>query len=217
MHRAQMNPGPPWPGSGTASGLTGGADAGVTTVLPPVGAEPAPASPLPGAVTGRRRADLPLMILPSPPTEEEKYWYLGQQNRWFLWAGVAAGLLVLISLVKFALNHPITWVFLAPVLLRVVTTAVGLITSSRRRRVSLASHRDKVGSWRPGMYPSVDVFLPSCGEDLQVLANTYWHVSQLQWPGQLIVHVLDDSARGEVAELAAGYGSCITPVPTGAG
>jgi cellulose synthase/poly-beta-1,6-N-acetylglucosamine synthase-like glycosyltransferase len=175
-------------------------------VLAPVTAEPAAGSALPREIPGERRADLPLLILPTPPTEEEKYWYLGQQNRWFLWAGVAAGLLVLLSLIKFALDHPATWAFLGLVLLRVVTTAVGLGTSSRRRRVTLDGHLEKVGSWQPKVHPSVDVFLPSAGEDLQVLANTYWHVSRMQWPGRLTVHVLDDSARAEVADLAAGYG-----------
>ena len=36
-----------------------------------------------------------VFVLPSPPTDEEKYWYLGGQKRWFLWAGTAAGALVL--------------------------------------------------------------------------------------------------------------------------
>ncbi|WP_170149077.1 glycosyltransferase family 2 protein [Geodermatophilus normandii] len=149
---------------------------------------------------------MPLLILPTPPTEEEKYWYLGHQNRWFLWAAVAAGVLVLASLVEFALSHPVTWIFLALVVLRVVTTAVGLGTSSRRRRVTYSSHVEKVGNWQPDVYPSVDVFLPSAGEDVQVLANTYWHVARMEWPGRLVVHVLDDSGRDEVAQLAAGYG-----------
>ena len=147
-----------------------------------------------------------VLVLPAPPTDEEKYWYFGAQNRWFLWAGTGAGLLVLASLVRFALDRPITWAFLGLVLLRVVTTAVGVITSSRRRRVDGIDHDARVLTWQPEELPSVDVFLPSAGEELDVLANTYFHVSRLEWEGPLEVHVLDDSARPEVADLAAGYG-----------
>jgi cellulose synthase (UDP-forming) len=88
----------------------------------------------------------------------------------------------------------------------VVTTAVGVITSSRRRRVDGIDHEARVLTWQPEVLPSVDVFLPSAGEELDVLANTYFHVSQLEWEGPLEVHVHDDSARPEVADLAAGYG-----------
>jgi hypothetical protein len=54
--------------------------------------------------------------------------------------------------------------------------------------------------------PSIDVFLPSAGEDLAVLANTYYHVSRLEWAGEITVYVLDDSARDVVRDLAWDYG-----------
>jgi hypothetical protein len=174
-----------------------------TTRLDPVaiGWEEEPAPPAASPERARR-----VLVLPSPPTDEEKYWYLGAQNRWFLWVGAATGLLVLASLVRFAFERPITWAFLALVFLRVVTSAVGLVTSSRRRREDALDHEGRVVTWQPLVYPSVDVFLPSAGEELEVLANTYLHISRLQWPGRLVVHVLDDSGRQDVADLAAGYG-----------
>jgi cellulose synthase/poly-beta-1,6-N-acetylglucosamine synthase-like glycosyltransferase len=177
-----------------------GSDA--TVVLPPV----PDGFPEPVGAARPQRLARSVFVLPSPPTDEEKYWYLGAQNRWFLWAGAATGLLVLVSLVRFAADHPVTWAFLGLVALRLVTTAVGLITSSRRRRGDGLDHETRVLTWQPATHPSVDVFLPSAGEGLDVLANTYYHVSRMQWPGQLTVHVLDDSARSEVADLAAGYG-----------
>jgi hypothetical protein len=163
-----------------------------------------PDFPQPVAPSRDRRR--PVLVLPHPPTEDEKYWYLGAQNRWFLWVGAAGGVLVLSSLVRFALDHPVTWVFLGLVLLRVVTSAVGLASASRRRRLDLLDHDNRVLTWNPDRLPSVDVFLPSAGEDVEILNNTFHHVARLQWPGDLQVHVLDDSARAEVAELAAAYG-----------
>jgi cellulose synthase (UDP-forming) len=84
----------------------------------------------------------------------------------------------------------------------IVSIAVGL----RRRRVSRKSHDRLVAIWSLDVYPTVDVFLPSCGEDLPILANAYSAVAGLKYPGQVTVYVLDDSARSEVRELAGTYG-----------
>jgi len=67
-------------------------------------------------------------------------------------------------------------------------------------------HEARVDAWQPRSLPSVDVFLPSAGEDLAVLRNTYAHVARLQWPGRLTVHVLDDSGRDAVKMLAKTHG-----------
>jgi cellulose synthase (UDP-forming) len=57
-----------------------------------------------------------------------------------------------------------------------------------------------------GRYPSVDVFLPTYGEGLDVLGNTYTFVAAMQWPGELNVYVLDDGGRDSVRELASEFG-----------
>ena len=53
---------------------------------------------------------------------------------------------------------------------------------------------------------TVDVFLPSCGEPLAVLDNTFRYVSTMDWRGPKTVYVLDDSARETVRDLADQYG-----------
>ena len=64
-----------------------------------------------------------------------------------------------------------------------------------------------------GPVPSIDVFLPTYGEDVAVLRNTYTHVKAMEWAGRVEVHVLDDGDRGEVRDLAAQFGfdyaSCV--------
>jgi cellulose synthase/poly-beta-1,6-N-acetylglucosamine synthase-like glycosyltransferase len=64
----------------------------------------------------------------------------------------------------------------------------------------------RVDLYEPGTFPSIDVFLPSCGEDVDVLNNTYRYVARLEWSGELHMHVLDDSDRPEVRTLAHRYG-----------
>ena len=50
------------------------------------------------------------------------------------------------------------------------------------------------------------MFLPSCGESIELLDNTFRCVSGMRWHGTKTVYVLDDSAREEVRALAARYG-----------
>jgi cellulose synthase/poly-beta-1,6-N-acetylglucosamine synthase-like glycosyltransferase len=50
------------------------------------------------------------------------------------------------------------------------------------------------------------VFLPTAGEPIEVLENTYRFVARLDWPAEVRVWVLDDADRPEVAELAASRG-----------
>ncbi len=71
-------------------------------------------------------------------------------------------------------------------------------------RLTLAEHQAIVSSYR-AQGETVDVFLPSCGEPLAMLNNTFQYVSKLQWSGSKTVYVLDDSARVSVRDLADRY------------
>ena len=164
------------------------------------------------APSGRRRAEPPVPqhnpLSVTAPDDDEVYEYLGPQMRWIQLVLIAAFVLVAVSLVAFATTH----VWLTPVLFILVLNVIGntfsLLTGMNKRRVTWASHQERVTSWNPhdGRYPSVDVFLPTCGESLEILRNTYQHVVELNWPGQLSVYVLDDAAREEVHDLAASFG-----------
>ncbi|GIG28897.1 glycosyltransferase family 2 protein [Cellulomonas marina] len=144
--------------------------------------------------------------LPSPPTDAERTWYLGRQHRWLLVLQSVSFLLIAVSATQFSVADQRLLLFLVPLSLFGVTMAVSFVSGSRRRRVSLASHEALVRSWSPAVVPSVDVFLPTAGEPLDVLANTYRHVAALVWDGPLRVLVLDDAARPEVRTLAEAHG-----------
>lgn len=117
-----------------------------------------------------------------------------------------AFVLVMCSLSLFSLSHRVLYVFLLPTLLYVATMLVSGLNSFRGSTVTESAHRDKVANWLPDYFSSVDVFLPSAGEPIDVLRNTYSHVKRLSWPGTLRVYVLDDSGRPEVAALAREHG-----------
>ncbi|MDQ1665449.1 MAG: hypothetical protein QOH75_1480 [Actinomycetota bacterium] len=188
----------------------------MTDTLPPVAVRtadrrhstPVDTAPLPRKAT---HADptlllVPDALLPAPPTDAERDLYLGPQWRWVTPLSFVGYVLIMISICFFIARHPWSALLLVPVTVTTIGSVVSLLTSSRRRRDTLAGHRARVGAWRPEQHPSVDVFLPSAGEDLEVLANTYRHVAALSWPGSLAVHVLDDSGRESVRALAVLHG-----------
>ena len=142
-----------------------------------------------------------------PPSNAEKYRYLqGGQKRWFIVVQYVAFLAVVISFAGFTTSTYLTLIFSIPLILFVLEQTIALYTSTRRRRIDLVSHQHTVENWSPQWYPSVDVFVPTAGEELDLLDNTMRHVSLLEWPGQLRVFILDDSGRADVRDLATDYG-----------
>lgn len=67
-------------------------------------------------------------------------------------------------------------------------------------------HKETVRrSEEKGYRPTVDVFLPVCKEPLDLLSNTWRHVSALDYPS-VNVFVLDDGKSEEVKALATTFG-----------
>lgn len=148
-----------------------------------------------------------LFDVTTPPSDEDKYDYLrGRQHRWIFVTSALAFTGVAASMGSLAFRSIWTNVLLVPLILIAIEQALGVRTATYRRRVDEDGHRARVAGWAPGRVPSVDVFLPTCGEAAEVLRNTYTYVAALRYPGTLSVHVLDDADRYEVRELAQEFG-----------
>jgi cellulose synthase (UDP-forming) len=155
------------------------------------------------AVVGGRDA-----VLVTPPSDEEVYSYFGPQMRWVQALLLVAYVLAAWSLFEFTVSAlHVLWPLLAVLGLNIIANLLSALTSFNSRRYNARSHRRLVQTWQPvGHYPSVDVFLPTYGEGLDVLGNTYAFVAGMQWPGELNVYVLDDGGRDSVRDLAAEFG-----------
>ena len=146
------------------------------------------------------------LYLPRPPDLREKYAYFGKPRRW-----VFAYLLVASAGVLYGYIHvaerawvvsPLMWLLLMVIVPPVV---VNFWLRIGRPRLTLTEHQAVVASYRE-QGESVDVFLPSAGEPVAVLNNTFQFVSTMSWSGPKTVYVLDDSARETVHDLADRYG-----------
>ncbi|MER5883251.1 cellulose synthase catalytic subunit [Streptomyces sp. NPDC001941] len=144
--------------------------------------------------------------LPQPPDDDELYWYFGPQHRWVLVSTSLAFVATAATMFSFALRTPALWAFLAALALNLVALLLSSVNSLRQRRLTRRSHEVLLRAWQPSTAPSVDLYLPTCGEPLDVLANAYTAVAAVRWPGELTVWVLDDADRPEVADMARAHG-----------
>lgn len=145
------------------------------------------------------------LYLPLPPDDGEKYAYFEKQRRWvFVWLLIAS-IGVLYGYVHVAEHawavSPLMWLLL---MVMVPPIAVNFWLRIGRPRLTQDEHQATVASYREHG-ETVDVFLPSCGEPLAVLDNTFQYVSKMNWQGVKNVYVLDDSAREKVRDLADKY------------
>ena len=92
---------------------------------------------------------------------------------------------------------------------------LSIIVDGMSRSFDLAEHKRIVAGWAPLRYPSVDVFLPVCGEPIEVLRNAWTHVARLRrhYPGQVTPYVLDDSADPRFKAMARRFGFAYADPP----
>jgi cellulose synthase/poly-beta-1,6-N-acetylglucosamine synthase-like glycosyltransferase len=77
------------------------------------------------------------------------------------------------------------------------------------KRFDLPAHKQLLldTPLNPETAPTVDIYLPVCKEPLEILENTWNHVSRMRYPeGKMLVFVLDDGAQEEVKALAERFG-----------
>lgn len=160
----------------------------------------APSPPAPSAPYGP--------VLPVPPRDDEKFRYV-RQNAWLLTLFSAASFpLLLFSQVRLMIQYHWFWIYSPCILLAALFLALPLLTDGLSRGFRFDEHRRLVKSWRPDVYPSVDVFLPVCGEPLEVLRNTWKYVAAMSeyYPGTVTPYVLDDSHSPELKQMAREFG-----------
>jgi cellulose synthase (UDP-forming) len=148
------------------------------------------------------------LVLPVPPHDSEKFAYV-RRHTWVLTlCSVLTFPPLVYSQVRLFIQSPWFLLYLPFMALGTLTFFVSLLADGFGAEFDLAGHRRLVASWRPLWYPSVDVFLPTCGEPVELLRNSWTHVAALRagYRGRLTPYVLDDSGRPELKALARKFG-----------
>lgn len=150
------------------------------------------------------------LVLPEAPDDAEKFSYMGRSLPYLTSALVISLVFVVLAQLLFELrNLAIAWPFMMYTFIYFAYQALSLPVNFVGRSFDVSRHVRKVQEWRPALYPSVDIFLPICGEPISVLRNTWLGVRDLidSYPGQAQAFVLDDGpGEAEVHRLAQAIG-----------
>jgi cellulose synthase (UDP-forming) len=143
-----------------------------------------------------------------PPRDDEKYRYV-KRGAWILTlASLASFPLLLFSQTRLMLQFHWFWLYVPFVIMGALFLALPMITDGMARGFDFKAHQRLVDAWRPEKYPSVDVFLPVCGEPVDVVRNTWKYVAEMSrhYQGTVTAYVLDDSASSELKAMAREFG-----------
>lgn len=166
-----------------------------------------PPAERPGEPAVATAAGLPAagIYLPQPPTRAEKYRYFRNRRPLvFAWLLIAsAG--ILYGYVRVATKAWWAWPALLLLAVMIPPVLVNFWLRIGRPRLTLAGHQAGTRGYLYGN-ESIDVFLPCCGEPVELLDNTFRCVREMRWHAGKTVYVLDDAASEAVRTLAARYG-----------
>jgi cellulose synthase (UDP-forming) len=163
------------------------------------------------ARTGRHRSRG--HVLPDPPSDAEKYSYAWRSLPMLATALFISAVCLILTQAWFEVrNAPIlpylVAIFAGYTAIYLVYQVVSLPVNFAGRSFDLTAHKEFVAAWRPRRYPQIDIFLPICGEPIELLHNTWIGVFELvqAYQGDAYVFVLDDGPSDEASELAPSFG-----------
>ncbi|MGO9294908.1 MAG: glycosyltransferase [Streptosporangiaceae bacterium] len=153
---------------------------------------------------GRHRGGL---VLQSPPNDTEKHLYISRSLPFLAVSMSLAFFAGFTSQLVFEVNSGF-WFFFIFTFIGVCAFAMSMPLGLMGRGFDINRHSQVVRSWHPYRYPDVDIFLPCCGEPIDILASTWTAVAALvrAYPGRARSYVLDDAADPEARRMATSMG-----------
>jgi cellulose synthase (UDP-forming) len=150
------------------------------------------------------------VVLPAPPTDAEKGLYTWRSVPFLSTALVISSFFIITAQAWFEVRNPGAFPFAFYTFLYLVYQAVSLPVNFTGHSFDREAHELRVMTWRPRRYPTVDIFLPICGEPAEVLRNTWQGIQQLTaaYPGVVKAYVLDDGPSDEAGILAEAMELC---------
>lgn len=148
----------------------------------------------------------PALVLPAPPSDDEKYLYIDRKLPYLAVVMTTGFACATVSQGWFEASSGM-WPFTVFTLAAVLSFGLSLPLSFTGRGFDIDAHALKAASWRPCRYPTVDIYLPICGEPIEVLRNTWQNVRKLTaaYPDAR-PWILDDGADPQARALAVELG-----------
>ena len=161
------------------------------------------------AAVGRRHEHVSL-VLPEPPDDNEKYAYIQRNLPYLTTVLVIGASCLIVSQLRFELQDLVLLPFLAFTGTYIVYQMISLPVNFAGRGFDLAAHQARIRAWHPLSYPGVDIFLPICGEPIELLRNTWAAVAGLiaDYEGEARAYVLDDGPSDEARSVSESFGFC---------
>lgn len=147
-------------------------------------------------------------LFPGAPTDSEKYTYIGKDRNVFITLSVISFVSVTLCMFNFIISNVLMWPLLIYLALTLIYFLVSLTVNIFSKDFDIKAHKSLVKKWSDSLKNSVDIFLPTAGENIEVLKNTWKGIDELieNYKGKIKVYVLDDGARSEVKALAKIFG-----------
>ena len=160
------------------------------------------------AAAARGRHRYTSLVLPTPPDTDEKHSYAWRSLPFLATALAVSAVCLIVAQVWMEIRDPIMTGFAVYTVLYIAYQAVSLPVNFAGRSFDLAAHEECVATWQPRRYPTVDIFLPICGEPVEVLHNTWTGVFELvqAYAGEARAYVLDDGPSDDARSVASAFG-----------
>jgi len=146
------------------------------------------------------------MKLPKAPTDTEAVLYVSSGRRFLYSVGAVSTLTLFVAMGAFASSISIFYWYFGYLFMMFFYLSISYAVSFGAREFDLKKHfsilKRKQAAARKY---SIDIYLPSCGEPIEIIENTFNHVEKLVEKNKDIdirVHVLDDKGSLSVSSLA---------------
>ncbi|KAJ7256338.1 nucleotide-diphospho-sugar transferase [Mycena rebaudengoi] len=152
-------------------------------------------------------ADAPPVVLPFPPTIEEKYVYAQTRRIPLYIFGSLSFMSVSVGMWFFSFSSNQFYWFAALGIVVQLYLLISYGVGYTGKDYNIEKHKKTIAEYAtsPGDDPSVDILLPVCKEPLEILENTWKYVAKLSYTNYK-VHVLDDGGMDSVKVLAERFG-----------
>lgn len=142
----------------------------------------------------------------SAPDLHEKFAYLQRNRNALVSFGSGSASLLVTGFLAYALTDYLLFICIPLIAFMALYLTVSYGLGMLSKEFNHTRHRQIIETHlKESQEKSVDIYLPICGEDLNIIRNAWEHVKKLRWKN-LQVYVLDDGRSDDAKAMAEEFG-----------